>query len=259
MEHHLRNPYQRAIVTLAGIAGFALLATLAIWGISFFGLANPALIGIGLIFFIVVSLMLTIIWLLGLRQVGRARAFLASDRPLVRWTYSQAEWDQLKESLWREEKGDWKVQWGCLTVLLALAGLLTEVMLGWEDGFFDVIISGSIGLVLGGLAGAVLGMLVAGGNYVGARQSHKQTTPGQVALGVDEIYASGEYFKGKGRISYIREVQIHRGNPSTLEFLLIFPPQPRMPTEEDWHIPIPAKWVEPVEEILPRLAPNSQV
>lgn len=259
MEHYIRNPYQRAIVTLAGIAGFSLLATLAIWGLAFIDLASPALIWIGLIFFISFGLTLFIVWFLGARQVGRARAFLDSERPLVRWTYSQAEWAQLKESLWHDEKGDWKVQWGCLTLLFALAGLLTGVMLGWEDGFLDVLVNGSIGLIFGGLAGTILGILVAGGNYLGAKQSYRRAKPGQVALGVNEIYASDDYFKGDGRGRYIREARMHPGNPTTLEMVLIFPPRPRMPIEEDWHIPVPAKWVKQVEEILPRLTPNSKI
>ena len=258
MKAHLRNPYQRAIVTLAGIVVFSLLATLAVWGLSGIAIAGPALVWMGTIFSLFISLILLIIWLLGLRQVRRARNFLQSDRPLVRWTYSQAEWDQLKESLWQEEKGDWKVQWGCLTVLLALTGLLTGVMLGWEDGFPEILISGSLGLVLGGLAGATLGMLVAGGNHLGARQSYQQGRPGQVALGKDEIYASDDYFKGDGRTSYFKDLTLLRGNPDILELLIVFPPRPRMPLEEDWRIPVPAKWVDQVEEILPRLAPTSK-
>ena len=258
MQSGLRHPHRRALVPIAGLVGFSLLATLVIWGLSLADLANPALAWVGFVFFVIYALILSAIWLAGLIQTRRARAFLASDRPLVRWTYSQVEWVQMKESLWQEEKGDWKIQWGCLTFLFALVGLLTGIMLGWEDGFLEVLVNGFFGLVFGGLAGTTLGILVAGGNYLGARQSYRQTEPGQVALGVDEIYASDEYFKGDGQISYIQDVKIQRGNPSTLEFLIVFPSRPRQPSEEGWRIPVPVKWVEQVEKIMPRLAPNSK-
>ncbi len=253
MKSGLRNPYQRAIVTLAGLAGFSLLAMLAILGLSSAGLANPALTWVGFVFFVILSLMWIIIWLLGLRKVRRAKAFLESDRPLVRWTYSAAEWQQYKKAVWQDESGDWKIQWGCLTLLLALAGLLTGIMLGLDGDFHEVIVNGVIGLVLGGLAGGVIGALVAGGNYWGIRQAYLRSEPGQVALGVNEIYANDEYFKGNGESSYIREAKIHRGNPTTLEFQLVVPPRPRMPSEEQWLILVPSQWVERVEEILPVL------
>ena len=248
-----RNPHQRAIVTFAGLVGFSLLATLAIWGLSSAGVANPALIWIGFVFFVILSLMWIIIWLLGLRKVQRAKAFLESDRPLVRWTYSAAEWQQYKEAVRQDESGDWKTQWGCLTLLLALAGLLTGIMLGLEGDFQEVIVDGVIGLVLGSLAGGVIGALVAGGNYWGSRQAYGRSEPGQVALGPNEIYANDDYFKGNGGSSYIREAKLHRGNPTTLEFQLVVLPRPRMPSEEQWLILVPSQWVKQVEEILPDL------
>lgn len=231
---------------------------LAVWGLAFINLADLAFAWLGFVFSVFFAFLLGVIWLMGLIQMTRARAFLDSDRPLVRWTYSSAEWQQMKETLWQEERGDWKIQWGCLTFLFALVGLLTGVMIGWEDGFLEVLVSGSIGLILGGLAGTTLGILVAGGNYLGARQSYSQTQPGQVALGVNEICASGEYFKSDGEISFIQEGKIQRGNPTTLELLIVFPARPRQPSEEEWRIPVPVKWVDQVDEFLPRLTPNSK-
>jgi hypothetical protein len=253
MGTRLKNPHQRAILTLVGLVSFSLLTTLAILGFSSAGLANPALLWVSFIFFVVFGLIFIIVWLLGISQMRRARAFLASDRPLVSWTYSAVEWQQLKENLWQEEKGDWKVQWGCLTLLLALAGLLTGIMLGLGNDFLELIVNSLIGLVLGGLFGGAIGALVAGGNYWGARKTYQRSEPGQVAIGPNEIYASDDYFKGDGVISYIQEAKIQRGNPITLELQLVFPPRPRMPIEEQWTIPVPPQWVAQVEEILPIL------
>ncbi len=258
METRFRNPHQRAIVTLAGLVIFALLATLAIGGVSFAGAANPALAWIGFVFFVILALMLTIIWLMGLRQARRARNFLQSDRPLLRWTYSTAEWQLIRETIWQGERGDWKIQWGCLTLLLGLAGMLTGVMLGMEGGILDAITQGLIGLALGSLAGGALGALVAGGNFLGARQAYQREEPGQVALGPNEIYFSDDYFAGDGVNAYIQGIAIHHGGPATLEFQLIFPPRPRMPRQEQWVVPVPSRWVEKVEESLHVLAPDRE-
>jgi predicted lipid-binding transport protein (Tim44 family) len=190
---------------------------------------------------------------LGFFQIKRIKAFLESDRPLVRWTYSETEWKQYKEIIWQGEVGDWKVQFGCLTFLLALAGMLAGMMIGLDEGFLESLTTGLVGLLLGGLFGATIGALVAGGNFWGARQAYRQSEPGQVALGANEIYANGDYFKGNGESGYIREAKIHRGNPTTLEVQLVVPPRPRMPGEEQWSIMIPSKWIERVEEILPDL------
>ncbi len=76
-------------------------------------------------------------------------------------------------------------------------------------------------------------------------------------MGVNEIYASDDYFKGDGLTSYIRSVKLRRGAQSgaksALELQLVVPPRPRMPTEEQWVIPLPPEWVGRVEEILPLL------
>ncbi|MBN1146440.1 MAG: hypothetical protein JXA78_04230, partial [Anaerolineales bacterium] len=58
--------------------------------------------------------------------------------------------------------------------------------------------------------------------------------------------------------SYIWEARLKRGSPSTLELLIVVPPRPRMPTEEQWVIPVPPEWEEHVEEILPLLAPYQE-
>ena len=253
METRIRNPHQRAIVTIGLLTIFSFLSTLVIWALSSSGFANFALTWISLIFFIFFGSAWVLISLLGLYQIRKIKAFLESDRPLLRWTYSEAEWKQYKEIVWQGETGDWKVQFGCLTFLLALAGMLTGLLVGLDGGFLEAARVSFIGLLLGGLFGAALGVLVAGGNFWGARQAYRQKEPGQVVLGSNEIYANYDYFRGNGRNSFIREATIKRGNPNTLEVELIVPPRPRVSTEQQWSIMIPSQWVERVEEILPGL------
>lgn len=254
MESHLKNPHQSALITLAGFVGLAVLVMLVTWGLSLIGYVASAVLWIGFVFIAFFSLLFLIIWILGVRQMRRAKAFLESERVLVRWTYTLAEWQQLKEPLWQEEKDDWKVQFGCLTFLLALTGLLTGIMLGWEDGVLAVVTHGLGGLILGGLIGAVCGTLVAGSNYWSTRQMYKNPEPGLVALGIHEVYASNDYFKGDGVNSFIREVKFYPGSPARLELQLVVPPRPRMPAEEQWIIPVPSRWATQVDEILPLLA-----
>jgi hypothetical protein len=249
----MRNPHQRALVTLGGLVGFSLLATLVTWGIASAGMAELTLTVIPLIFFSILGLSWIIIWLLGLRLSQQSRAFLESKRPLVHWEYSQVEWQQIKEVIWQEERGDWRIQWGCLTFLLALAGALTGVLIGLEGGLMSMFASGGIGLLLGGMVGSTIGALVAAGNYLGSRQAYLRHEPGQVALGRDEIFVSGDYFKGDGVNKYIQSALLQSGNPILLEIQLVFPPRPRMPRQEQWLIPVPSQWVERVEEILPVL------
>ena len=256
MKPRVKNPYQRAIITMANISLFSLISTLIIWGAAYDD--NPVLIWIGLTFSLVFGLILLIVWLLGIRKASRAKDFLKSNRPLVSWIYSQAEWDQIREANWQEEKGDWKIQLGCLTALFALTGILAGAMIGSDDGFSELLLGGLIGLFAGGAIGVIIGGVVAGGNYVGAMLNAGQATPGQVAIGINEIYANDDYFKGNGKISYIKEAVLMPGNPATLDVLIVFPPRPRMPLEENWIIPIPTQYISHIEEILPRLTKKDQ-
>jgi hypothetical protein len=251
MNAPIRNPYWRGMIPMAGLSILFLAITLAMYGLVWIDLAEPWIGLMGLIFTLFFSLIFVIVWLLGRIQVRRIKFFLTSDRPLVRWTYSSAEWEQIKDTLWQEERSDWKIQLGCMAALLSLAGLLTGLLLGAEDGFIQALGSGIIGLLVGSLAGGAIGAVVAGSNYWSSRQAHSWSEPGQIALGLNEIYANDNYFRGNGNSSYIQEVKIHPGNPTTLEIQLVFPPRPRMPSEEQWLILVPSQWVERVEEILP--------
>jgi hypothetical protein len=245
-----RNPYLHGLIPIFSLAGIALLVSLILTGFN-----SPAA-WVAWAFFVALGLTSLIGWLLGVRQQRRAAAFLASERPLVRWVYSPAEWQQIKEKAWQEASNDWKLQWGCLTILLALAGLLTGGMIGSEDGFLPAIGVALLGFWVGALSGGLIGGIVAAGNYWAARKTYRDPEPGQVALGPDEIFASDDYFRGDGVNGYIRGIEIHRGAPATLEFQLVFPPRVRRDPEETWSLLVPDRFVEKVEEFLPRLAPK---
>ena len=50
MKSRLRHPYQRALITIGGLVGFALFTTLAAWSLSFIGIIDLALAWIGFVF-----------------------------------------------------------------------------------------------------------------------------------------------------------------------------------------------------------------
>ena len=253
MDSHLQNPHHRAITTLTIFVSFWLLTTLILFGGLSIRVVSPALFWISLVFLIFFALMLIIIWVSGRWQVHQAMEFLKSDRTLIRWTYSPKDWQALKEQTWQEENQDWKVQWGCLTFLLALAGLLTGGMLGIEEGIFQIGLNALLGLVVGALFGSLMGALVAGGNYWGARREYQNPHPGMVALGVNEIFANGNYFKGNEQNKYIQSAKIQPGKLAVLEIVLVFPPRPRREPEETWNILIPESSIDSVKAYLSTL------
>lgn len=229
------------------------LTALVAWGFPAREGIKAPVFWVGLCAAIFFGLSALLIWVLGLIQIQRARSFLDSERVLVRWTYSTGEWAQLKEALWQEEKGDWKIQFGCLTILFSLVGLLTGVLIGLDEGLTEAVIYGLAGLFLGGLLGAGLGTIVAGSSYTSARQAYADPEPGVVALGAHEIYFGDAYFRGNGINRYIQEATLEHGPMPMLVLRLVFPPRPRMPSEEQWNIYVPPKWLDHVEAVIPQL------
>lgn len=249
----IHNPYRRGLVPLTGLTAFFGFITLLAFGIGPLRQAAPSLIWIGGIFTLVFGIITVSILLLGLVQVHKIKTFLKSEHPLIRWTYSRTEWAQLQEQMWQAERHDWQLQLGCLTVLFALAGLLTGIMIGAETGWTAVIGNGIIGLLAGSIGGAVLGALVAGGNHLALVWSRRDDVPQSVALGPGEIYAQGQYFKADNRFNFIQSARLLPGNPAILEVHLQMRLRVRKPDEETWEIPVPAARVEEIESLLPFL------
>ena len=251
---HIRNPYRLGMIPLIGLTALFLIVTILIYGVNRVALTESIWGLIALIFTLFFGLISVIIWIIGVLQVRRIKEYLASERPLVRWTYSSAEWTQIRDAIWQDQRNDWALQFGCLTALLALAGLLSGLMVGAEDGFISALRSGVIGFLVGALAGSLIGALVAGCNYLAATSARRDDKPQSVALGIGEIYANGRYFKADGIRSHIQNSKLISGNPTLLEIQLKMPPRVRMPAEEIWQIPVSSAWVQKVEEILPVLA-----
>ena len=248
------DPYRRGLIAPLWLTLLALLGTLMAWGVSALGLTSYVFLAISACFLVLFGVITLIVWIWGRTHIRRAAEFLASDRPLVRWTYSPPEWERLMGAGLEEEGGDWKVQLGCLTVLFAITGALTGVMIGADESFGQALLSGAIGLVGGGVIGGVIGAVVAGSQHLAMRRAYTQSKPGEVVLGHDEVYALGNYFKGNGHSSYVRRVTLHHDAPIRLHIEIQLVPRVRGPVEEAWMLPIPPQMVKAVEAMLPEIA-----
>ena len=249
----IRNPYRSGIVALAVLDALLFIpAILALWIIIGERLSSPlfipAIIGAGLFFLIDLSLAALLIG--GHRKVRQIRAFLASGRPSVRWTYTPEEWQALKEIQWQAARGDWKIQLGCMTGLFGFVGLLAGLPIGLEEGIPEALLSGLIGTTSGLLIGGALGAAVAGGNYLAAKLDYRSSTPGMVALAPNELYANGQYFRGNGESTGIRSTALEHGDPTILHVEVRVPLRPRGPSDETWEIIVPQRMVASVETAL---------
>ena len=144
-------------------------------------------------------LIMIITWIMGLWQMRQVTQFLASDRPLLRWTYTLPEWEAIKQARQQEDARQLE---NCLwlpdTSSLPLTGLLTGLLIGLDEGTVEGILGALAGTVIGGGIGAALGMVVGGGNALAAWRAYREAQPEQVALGASEIYANESYFKSNG-------------------------------------------------------------
>jgi len=256
----IAHPYQQAFPPLLSLIvlgfivtlGSSIMVRLGVWETPIVAILSGSF---GLLF----GLVLLITWAMGRMQIKKIEDFLAGNRPLIRWTYTPEEWENLKEAKWEEEKGDWKIQLGCLTFLFGLVGLLTSLLIAASDTSFDLYTIETIGeLVFGGLGGAAIGaaaggaigLAVAGGSHLAARKAYHQPTPGEVALAPTEIYANGQYFRANG--GTIESVEFQPETPAQL--IIVTYTWYKRPGEEEWVIFVPPRLVEEIETIVPQIA-----
>ncbi len=244
------------------MVGLLVVPVLLLWALvsldfGNFALLIPTIILTGLLAIFVIAWVVA--WLGGLRQLGQIRTFLASDRPLLRWSYTPEEWREIKEVAWQEEQGDWRIQLGCLIAIFGLIGLLVGAMVGFDEGLEEAIIyglaSGAGGLLFGGLVGGA----VASGNHVAARAAYRQTEPGLVALALHEVYANDQYFRGNGQTTYLKRASLLPAEPDIPPRLLLelkVPPRPRSSSDQVWEVVVPPRLVQTVEAVIPQLNPK---
>ncbi|MBN1316420.1 MAG: hypothetical protein JXA42_13175 [Anaerolineales bacterium] len=203
--------------------------------------------------FLLFLLALVIAWLSGMVQASRIEQFLASDRPVIRWQYTPQEWHEIKEGVWREDRTDWRIQWGCLTFLFGLIGLLVGVLVGAEEGLLEAVSGGLVGAVLGSATGGVIGGAVGIGNYLATKYAYQRNQPGEVALAPDEFYVNDSYFKVGPKDANCR-VELQTGSPSILKIgAQIYKPLLFREWDLEWSVVVPDRMLEQLSRKIPLL------
>ncbi|VVB53615.1 Uncharacterised protein [uncultured archaeon] len=242
------NPYRRSIVAAACLTlAFSAPAAAALALVVLLGW-TPIILFFAAAFWGLLYLALLITWFMGVRDKRRIREFLESTRPLIRWTYMEHEWNEIAQKEWAEEKDDWKIQIFGLTFIFGLVGVLTGLMLLDEDIFFLPMCS-AVGI--GG--GFLLGVVIAASNYLAAKIDYATSKP-VVALGENEIYYGGQYFRANGGNYAIRNVALNKGPPATLEIQVYSHPSfSKTHGDLTWTIQIPPQLVKEVELRIPSI------
>lgn len=246
----LRNPYWPALYVGWGLIGLTLMLVLGVSAMVLAGAWSSAVLLAASIPWMLFSLMQVIIWLLGVWKLGRIRAFLESSRPEVRWVYTPAEWRALQAEHWEDSQGDWKIQLGCMTLLLGIAGALTGFFIGVEEGAVESLAGALAGAVAGAGVGSIIGGVVAGANHLVTRLK-QQDLPAEVALAPNEFFYDDDYFKANGITHRLEGVELQPGDPAIL-IIETWSQRVRGPGETTWTISVPARRLPQVRALLPR-------
>jgi hypothetical protein len=263
----ISNPFWPGLLPLLGITALALLGFLGVAGLVWAGVMPAGALGPAALPMALFGIISVIIFFWGQLQIGKIRDFLNSERPQVRWTYTQAEWDVQQEARWQEAREQLFLPLGCLAFLFGIAGLLVGGALAADqvssssldlEEWLTIALGGVAGALAGGLAGALMGGVVTLGNWLAAWQSYRQIEPGAVALNEQEIYALGRYVKIDGGSTRLVQVEWERGFPTKL-LLTISTAQPRRRREELWDIVVPERVLAQVEPMFPQSPPEENL
>jgi hypothetical protein len=252
MKQTFKNSKIQSAISLSGLLLLFFFTSLILSGLVYYADMDTLLpvlfISLGLFALFFLALLIT--WLSGLIQAQRIRKFLAGERPVIRWEYTPQEWYEIKEEAWQDEKGDWRIQWGCLTFLFGLIGLMVGVLIGAEEGMLEAVSGGLVGVVLGSLIGGMIGAAVGAGNILAAKYAYKRTRPWEVALAPGEFYTNDSYIRfDPQRTDHKLELQTE--SKSTLHFeVRIYKPFLFREWDMEWSILVPDRMVEMVRNKL---------
>jgi len=240
------RPYARALRTVLALFLLALAALLigAVLAVAAFW--SPLAVVVSGAFAALFGVMLVAIVWAGIVRQRQIADFVGGDRPLVRWTYTPDEATSIRAGRWEEERADWKVQFGCLTGLFGIVGVLVGVM-GYFSGELDPLVATGVGLAFG----AAVGGVVALANHAGANAGRGATGPASVALGIGEFVFDGEYFRERGAEHVIEGMRLEEG--AVLDLVIetwSHPWYQRTSLEREWHILVPSEQVDGVRRLV---------
>ncbi|MCI0513544.1 hypothetical protein L0128_10055 [candidate division KSB1 bacterium] len=261
----LSNPFLPGLWPLAGIIACTLLLFLVAAGLVVAGIwpvGALLLAGLPCVLFTTISL-LQLWW--GWRRARQSADFLNSARPVLRWTYTPPEWEALREADWQEARADWKLPIGCLAFLLGLAGLMVGGALAYRDlsyrpndweKLLEIAAGAIVVALIGALVGGVIGAIIAFGNRLTARHYYRQTTPGEVALGLQEIYFAGQYVRLEDDWNWLEHFEWQPGPPALLS-ITVHTWLPRH-NEEIWEIMVPERVQSQVTAMVQQIKRNPE-
>ena len=243
---HLDKPFARArrivlalfLLALATFVASTILATTGTW--SLFGMVVSGA-GVALLGIVFVAILAA-----GIVRRRQIAGFAGSDRPMVGWTYAPEEVARIRAERWEDERADWRLQFGCLTGLFGIVGVLVGIM-GYFSGELDPLVATGTGLAFG----ATVGGVVAAANHAGARAERGATGPMAVALGIGEFTFDGEYFRERGAEHVIEAMRLEDGAmPDLVIETWSHPWYQRTPMEREWHIPVPSEHGDAVRRLV---------
>lgn len=244
LSQDLRNPHSRAMNAMWFLIFFITLIFSGSILLVLFQDWTPAILLItGLLFFLFYLIQI-LMWISGWLQAIKAKKFLDSMRPIIRWTYSQAEWHQIQVERWLEEKDDWKLQLFGVTFIFGITGVITSAAI-YLDDIPTMLVSSGICITLS----FMLGLVISAGNHVAAKIENAHGNPA-VAIGANEIFHDNQYFKANGRSKFIRSITFDKNlmelkiKTSDRSWWL------KTPHNEEWLIKVPEIMANDVERLL---------
>jgi hypothetical protein len=248
----VRNPYTSPLISLFFLTTLSLsLPAVGLFMVFYAGWEWWTLLPACLPFLLLV-LAQAITWTSGMLEARKAENFLASSRPILRWTYSPAELKQIADAKWEDEKDDWKLQLFGLTFIFWLVGSLVGI-LGILDGSGDI---NPLAATAGGfIFGLALGIPIAAGSHLALRWEYMHTNP-HAAIGTDELFYNSQYFKADGKGSFIHKAAVVKEGETAKIVIETASKQSfgKSHGGQEWEIPIPEAMAGDAEAILlPRI------
>jgi hypothetical protein len=182
--------------------------------------------------------------------------FVKSKRPLLRWTYSQADWQRYKREQWDDQLEQVSFFPGQLIFMFAFLGMFIGMLIGVEQREQEaVLVLLIIGTCIGLAMGALFGGIILVSKYFEAWWNYHRAKRAMVVIGDCEILYGPNYFKSTGMSLYIHSVTLTE-EPEPILTLVTHkrvsstPPSIR---KKIWTIPVPSHLVEEVRLVIAQM------
>ncbi len=182
--------------------------------------------------------------------------FVKSKRPLLRWTYSQADWQRYKREQWDDQLEQVSFFPGQLIFIFAFFGMFIGMLVGVEQREQEaVLVLLIIGTCIGLAMGALFGGIILVSKYFEAWWNYHRAKRAMVVIGDCEILYGPNYFKSTGMSLYIHSVTLTE-EPEPILTLVTHKRVGSTPSsirKKVWTIPVPSHLVEEVRLVIAQM------